>query len=74
MTGEPLILTFTGNDADFLRTFQRRIGEDVGYYLLEALYEDFKRSAYCLWDEEFRTAEYCSECDHREGCKDKVPQ
>jgi MoaA/NifB/PqqE/SkfB family radical SAM enzyme len=72
MTGEPFTLTITGADADFLRTFQRRIGEDVGDYLFENIWEDYGKRARCMWDGEFRTAEYCSDCDYREGCRDKV--
>lgn len=74
MTGEPIILTIKGNDADFLRTFQRRICGDVRDYLFETIYEDYKHRARCLWDEEFRSIEDCSECDYRDGCRDKVSQ
>ena len=79
MTDEGYPLYVFPGDNEFLNLFKRRLGspnEDTFLedYLFEAIEEDFKHSAQCLWDPKWQNLENCSQCDHRENCPDAITE
>ena len=72
---DDMVLTFTGEEADFLRKAMRRaMGDDLEGYLFENIWEDYNDRARCIWDEEFHTTDYCKGCDFLEGCPDAITE
>ena len=63
---------FSADDILFLQKFERRVGHDLVQLIFDNIWEDYKHDTPCLWDENDRNLQNCSDCGYLDNCHDAV--